>query len=137
MQRTAPLILIVDHDAATLAVCEELLRSAGYATLGCQTAREAQRHIHANRPDLLLVDLHLEWYEAGWDLLCLLRQEQTTAALSVIVCSADRLRLRARHHQLQAWQCQILEKPFSTGQLLTAVQLALALASLRSRAVSE
>lgn len=137
MQRTAPLILIVNHDAATLAVYDELLRSAGFATIGCQTAREAQRHIHANRPDLLLVDLHLEWYEAGWDLLCLLRQEQTTAALSVIVCSADRPRLRARHRQLQAWQCQILEKPFSTGQLLTTVQAALALAPPRSRAVGE
>jgi DNA-binding response OmpR family regulator len=86
---------------------------------------------------LLLEDLHLEWYEAGWDLLCLLRQEQATAALSVIVCSADRPRLRARHRQLQAWQCQILEKPFSTEQLLMAVQAALALAPLRSRAVSE
>jgi PleD family two-component response regulator len=53
MQRTAPLILIVNHDAATLAVYDELLRSAGYATLGCQMASEAQRHIHANRPDLL------------------------------------------------------------------------------------
>ena len=137
MQRTAPLILIVDHDAATLAVCEELLRSAGYATLGCQTAREAQRHIHADRPDLLLEDLHIDWYEAGWDLLCLLRQEQATAALPVIVCSADRPRLRTRHRQLQAWQCQILEKPFSTEQLLTAVQAALALVPLRSRAVGE
>lgn len=127
MQRTAPLILIVDHDAATLAVYDELLRSAGYATLGCQTAGEALRHIHADRPDLLLEDLHLEWYEAGWGLLCLLRQEQATAAIPVIVCSADWPRLRTRHRQLQTWQCQILERPFSTEQLLTAVQAALAL----------
>ena len=137
MQRTAPLILIVDPDAATLAVYDELLRSVGYATLSCQTAIEAQRHIHADRPDLLLEELHLEWYEAGWDLLCLLRQEQATATLPVIVCSADRQRLRARRRQLQAWQCQILEKPFSTEQLLMAVQAALALAPPRSRVVGE
>ncbi len=137
MQRTAPLILIVDHDAATLAVCDELLRSVGYATIGCQTAREAQRRIDTDRPDLLLLDLHLDWYEAGWDLLCLLRQEKATAALPVIMCSADRSRLWARQRQLQSWQCEVLEKPFSTGQLLMAVQAALAGASLRSRTVGE
>jgi CheY-like chemotaxis protein len=137
MQRTTPVILVVDHDAASLAVCDELLRSVGYATIGCQTAREAQRRIDTDRPNLLLVDLHLDWYEAGWDLLCLLRQERATAATPVIVSSADRQRLRVRQRQLQEWQCGILEKPFSTGQLLTAVQAALAMAALRSRAVGE
>ena len=128
MQRTTPLILVVDHDAASLAVYDELLRSVGYATIGCQTAREAQRRIYTDWPDLLLVDLHLDWYEAGWDLLCLLRQEKATTATPVIVYSADRQRLRARQRQLQEWHCGILEKPISTGQLLSAVQAALAVA---------
>ncbi len=60
MPRTVPLILIVDPDAATLAVCEELLQRVGYATVACQAAREAQRHIDMDRPDLLLVELDLE-----------------------------------------------------------------------------
>jgi len=137
MQRTVPLILVVDHDAATLAVCDEVLRSAGYATIGCQTAREAQRHIHTDRPDLVIVDLHLEWYEAGWDLICLLRQVPTTATLPVIVCSTDQQALRTRQRQFRAWQCQILGKPFTVGQLLMAVQAVIALAPLRSRTVGE
>jgi DNA-binding response OmpR family regulator len=137
MQRTVPLILVVDPDAATLAVCDEVLRSAGYAMIGCQTAREAQRHIHEDRPDLVVVDLHLDWYEAGWDLLCLLRQVKATATLPVIVCSADQQVLRTRQRQLLAWQCQILVKPFTVEQLLTAVQAAIALAPLHSRAVGE
>jgi CheY-like chemotaxis protein len=137
MQRTVPLILVADHDAATLAVVEELLHSAGYVMIGCQTARETQRCIATEQPDLLIVDLHLDWYEAGWDLLNLLRQEQATAALAVIVCSADVPRLRLRERQLVAWQCHILARPFSTEQLLTAVQTALAGALPRSRAVGE
>jgi len=137
MQHAVPLILIVDRDAATLAVCDELLRSVGYATIWCQTARGAQRYIHMDRPDLLLMDLHLDWYEAGWDLLCLLRRAPAPAAIPVIMCSADRQLLWARQHQLQAWQCRVLEKPFSAGQLLMAVQAALAIAPLRSRAVEE
>lgn len=137
MQRTVPLILVADHDAATLAVCEELLHSAGYAVIGCQTARETQRSIATEQPDLLIVDLHLDWYEAGWDLLNLLQQEKVATALPVIVCSADVLRLRMRQRQLTAWQCHILARPFSTEQLLTAVQTALAGALLRSRALGE
>jgi CheY-like chemotaxis protein len=81
--------------------------------------------------------LHLDWYEAGWDLLCLLRRAPARAAIPVIVYSADRPLLRARQRQLQAWQCHVLEKPFSTGQLLTAVQAALTMAPLCSRAVEE
>jgi CheY-like chemotaxis protein len=135
MQRTIPLILVANHDAATLAVVEELLHSAGYAMIACQTARETQRRIATEQPDLLIVDLHLDWYEAGWDLLSLLRQEKATAALPVIVCSADVPRLRLRQRQLAAWQCHILARPFSTEQLLTAVQVALADALPRSRAV--
>jgi CheY-like chemotaxis protein len=96
--------------------------------VGCVRFRGDQG---AEQPDLLIVDLHLDWYEAGWDLLNLLRHEPATAALPVIVCSADVPRLRLRERQLVAWQCHILARPFSTEQLLTAVQTALAGALLQ------
>jgi two-component system response regulator GlrR len=135
MPPTMPLILIVDPDAAALAVCEELLQRVGYATLAYQTAREAQRHIDIDRPDLLLVELDLEWYDAGWDLLCWLRQGRATAGIPAILCAADRSRLLARRRQGHAQPCQILDKPFSATQLWTAVDKALSLTPLRSQEV--
>jgi two-component system, NtrC family, response regulator GlrR len=135
MPPTTPLILIVDLDAAALAVCEELLQRVGYATLAYQTAREAQRHIDMDRPDLLLVELDLEWYDAGWDLLCWLRQGRATAGIPAILCATDRSRLLARQRQQYAEPCQILDKPFSASELWTAVATALALAPLRSQTV--
>jgi two-component system, OmpR family, alkaline phosphatase synthesis response regulator PhoP len=131
MECLAPLIVMVDRDAATLAVCDELLRSVGYATRGYQTAREAQRVLPAERPNMILMDLDLEWHDAGWDLLWLLRREKATAAMPVLIWSVDRPRLRARQRHQQTGPCHFLEKPFSTGQLLTAVQCALALVSRR------
>ncbi len=95
-------------------MCDAVLQSAGYVTIRCQTARDAQRHLDTDRPDFLLVDLDLDWYDAGWDLLCLLQQ--------------------ARHRQLWAWPCGILARPFTREQLLTAVQAALTLAPLQRRA---
>ena len=117
MPGTAPLILIVDPDAANLAVCEELLQRVGYATVACQAAREAQRHIDMDRPDLLLVELDLEWYDAGWDLMCWVWQVPATATIPAILCSADRSRLQAWKSHQQAGPCQILAKPFGAAVL--------------------
>src|SRR4051812_3806686 len=105
MQCIAPLIVIIDRDAATLAMCDDALRSAGYATIGYQKAMKAQRCLPTDWPSLLLLDLDLEWYDAGWDLLRLLRRERATAALPVIIWSADRGRLRARQHHQQPGLC--------------------------------
>lgn len=137
MLRTTALIMLLDRDAATLALAEELLREVGYATVAYQTAREAHRSLPIERPDLLILELDLEWYDAGWDLLSLLRQEQASAALPVIIWTADRGPLRGRQRHLRAWHCRVLDKPFSTEQLLRAIQRALAARPLQSRAVEE
>jgi CheY-like chemotaxis protein len=140
MLRT-PLIMLLDRDAATLALAEELLRHVGYGTVAYQTAREAHRAIPIEHPDLLILELDLEWYDAGWDLLCLLHKQHTSAALPAIIWSAERGRLRRRLHrrqcQLRAWNCQFLNKPFRRGQLLRAVEQALDERPLRSRAAGE
>ena len=141
MLLTAPVIMLVDHDAATLALAEELLRHVGYATVAYQSAREAYRCLPIERPDLLILDLDLEWYDAGWDLLLLLWQEQRSAAVPVIIWSGERARLgrrlHRRHCRLRAWNCQFVDKPFRRGQLLKAVQRALSGRPPRSRAVGE
>jgi len=54
MRRTPPLILVVAQAAASRAVCDHVLWSAGYATIGRQTARAAQRHIAMDQPDVVL-----------------------------------------------------------------------------------
>src|SRR4051794_23858960 len=78
------LIMLLDRDAATLALAEELLRHVGYGTVAYQSAREAHRAIPIECPDLLILELDLEWYDAGWDLLCLVRKQHTSAALPAI-----------------------------------------------------
>jgi CheY-like chemotaxis protein len=137
MQPMSPLILIADPDAATLAIYDEILRHAGYRTIECQTARAAQQYLHSAVADVLVLDLHLDWDEAGWDLLCLVRQNAATAALPVIVCTTDHVLLRQRARQLAAWQCQTLAKPVALSQLLLAVQAALGVELPRQRAVGE
>lgn len=137
MSRTAPLILLTAMKAATLAVWEELLIHVGYATIACQTAHTAQQWIDANLPDLLLTERDLEWYEAGWDLLYIVRQHPGIGVLPVVLHTTDRHWLHMHQQQLQAWECQILIHPFSAAELWTVVATALTPASLHSRAVGE
>lgn len=134
MPHAPPLILVADPNAATLAIFEEFLHRDGYATITCQTARTAYRLIELERPSLLLVNIDLDWYGAGLDLLALLRQERATAALPVIIGTANVPEPRIYRWQLAAWNCFILAQAFNEEALLTIVQAALD-SGLRSRVV--
>jgi DNA-binding response OmpR family regulator len=134
MRFSTPRILLADPDAATLAVFEELLHHDGYATLACQTARLAHRLIEAEHPDLLIVNIDLDWHGAGFDVIVLLRQERRTAALPIIVCADDQPELRMYRRQLAACNCFILVQPVDEAALLMTIQAALE-SRLQSRAV--
>jgi CheY-like chemotaxis protein len=131
MDRTAPLIYVVEDDPQIRAVFEELLRDAGYRVLGCPTAQEAQDFISLERPDLVLLDNHLEHYAAGWALLIRLREDAATATLPVILVSADVQFLRTRDADLMAKRCFAIEKPFDVDDVLTTVYAALGVAAIQ------
>ena len=134
MRFSAPRILLADPDAATLAVFEELLHREGYATLACQTARMAHRLIETERPNLLIVNIDLDWYGAGFDLITLLRQERATAALPIIICTDNLQGLQKYRRQLAACNCFVLKEPVAEAALLLTLQAALD-SGLQSRAV--
>jgi CheY-like chemotaxis protein len=81
MDRTTPLICVVEDDREIRIVLDELLSDVGYRVCGCSTAREAQERISVKRPDLLLLDNHLEQYAAGWNLLIALRTNDATPTM--------------------------------------------------------
>jgi DNA-binding NtrC family response regulator len=118
-------ILLADPDAATLATLEEFLYREGYATITAQTARGAYQLIETEHPSLLLVSIDLDWYEAGLDLVALIRREAATSALPVILCTGDLLGLHMHQSELAAWNCHILETPFTEEALVTTLQAAL------------
>src|SRR5262245_57320105 len=129
MDRTTPLIYVVEDTAEIRAIFMELLNDAGYRVLGFATAHEAQQLISSERPDLVLVDNHLELYAAGWGFLTMLRTNPATATLPVILISADVQFLRLWSTELHAQGCYVIEKPFDLEDVLTTVYAALGVAS--------
>jgi CheY-like chemotaxis protein len=125
MSQIAPLICVVEDDREIRFVLEELLMDVGYRVCGCSTAREARERISVKRPDLLVLDNHLEQYAAGWNLLTVLRTNEATATIPIILVSADVQFLRLHSEELHAQRCLAIEKPFDLDDMLTTVYAAL------------
>jgi DNA-binding response OmpR family regulator len=76
-------ILLVDDDAASAAVLEDVLRATGYQVVVVGTGADAKRLLIELRPDLVILDIMLP--DADGLVLCsALRQ---LSAVPIIVCS--------------------------------------------------
>jgi CheY-like chemotaxis protein len=121
-----PLIAIVDDDMPFLELMDDLLRDAGFRTIGCATTSDALATVARARPDLVILDLWMETRDAGWQLLDRLRRDPGTAAVPVLICSADHEGLSEHAERLSADGYTALAKPFDLEDLLAAVSTLLA-----------
>lgn len=121
-RRREPLIAVVDDDTAFLRMMNVLLLQEGYQTLLWLHGTGAYEMIRREQPDLVILDLRMDNPQAGWQTLERLRQDPRTAAIPVIVCSADTAFLRDQRERLRGHRCQPLEKPFDLEDLLATVQ---------------
>jgi CheY-like chemotaxis protein len=84
--RRALRILVVDDDPVVLEALEELLRREGHDVLRAQDGEAALRQAEAERPDIILLDLHLPGL-SGFEVVNRLRQVSGLEALPVIAFS--------------------------------------------------
>jgi DNA-binding response OmpR family regulator len=115
-------IIVIEDDPTLLSLLRDALTDEGYAVLLWAQAVGAYEFIRDRQPALVILDLRLERPESGWELLTLLRMSPHTAALPILVCSADSATLQARADELQALQVAVLAKPFTIDALLTVIQ---------------
>jgi DNA-binding response OmpR family regulator len=118
-------IAVVDDDPVFIEFMRDALTEEGYRVVWCLSAAETPALLQRTRPDLLIIDLHLEHQEVGWDLIELLRGVKATRRLPILVCSVDRVFLEANAERLQAQRCVALEKPFALEALLTLLDATL------------
>jgi CheY-like chemotaxis protein len=118
-------IAVVDNDPIYIEFMHDALTEEGYHVVWCFTAAEVLALVQQTRPDLLMISIHIEYMEAGWDLIRLLRGAEATQHLSLIVCSGDRAFLSAHAQNLQAHRCLVLEKPFRLEVLLSLLHTAI------------
>jgi CheY-like chemotaxis protein len=125
MTATPPLVLIADDDPVITMMLAEMLEDEGYATHCCNDTASARESIVAERPDLVLIDLHLDRVNAGHALIEWMRQSPATRAIPVIIATGDTRWLADQGDALRAAGCATLAKPFLLSDLLAHVSAAL------------
>jgi PAS domain S-box-containing protein len=80
----APLVLVIEDDAADRSNIELALTGAGYAVLNVATGREARAQCEAHTFEAITLDLMLP-DEDGWDVLAAIRRGRNAATPVVVI----------------------------------------------------
>ena len=118
-----------DHDAFTHAI-KARLDAEGYAVHTCSDAYQALAIARKEHPDLLILDVHMP-AGSGFSVLDRLRMVPEIANTPVIIITGDysmENMLEAERHGIEL----VLQKPFSTQDLLAYVRAALSNAELHA-----
>lgn len=120
--KKSPLVLLADSNLSERDLLQSNLQRAGYRTMIAATESEILQAVHAQQPDLLVLDLNSSAINAA-EVLRVVRSEESGDHLPVIFiegvanaqASYDRAALEALTNS------QFLTKPFSAEELATLI----------------
>jgi two-component system, OmpR family, KDP operon response regulator KdpE len=113
-------VLVVDDEEAILRFLKPALEANGYEMASAGTVAEATKHIAANSPDIVLLDLGLPDGD-GKDVI---RRAREWSDVPIIVLSA-RERETEKIESLDLGADDYVNKPFNVGELLARMRTAL------------
>ena len=113
-------VLVVDDEPNLLATIAPLLRAQGYEVGSAMTGHGAIEAIERDKPDLLVLDLGLPDID-GVEVCVRIRQSSSLPILVLSARGAENDKIRA----LDAGADDYVTKPFSAGELLARVRVAL------------
>ena len=113
-------ILIVDDDTANLRMASRIL-SAEKARVSClKSGEDALKFLQENRPDLILLDIHMPGMD-GFETIAAIKGQKATADIPVIFLTADD-DSSAETKGLQMGAMDFIKKPFVPEVLLLRVR---------------
>ncbi len=129
-------ILVVDDDAANLTMASSILSSAGMRASCIKSGAAAVKFLQANRPDLILLDIHMPGMD-GFETLAAIKQPgRGSADIPVIFLTADD-DSETETRGLRAGAMDFIRKPFVPEVLLLRVGNAIELTRLQADLESE
>jgi two-component system, OmpR family, phosphate regulon response regulator PhoB len=117
-------VLVVDDDREILEMTALLLRGAGHEVTLAASGEEALYLVQESPPDLVLLDINMPGFD-GWEVLRVLKEDDRTASLPVVMFSVN-FEVREKLHALQQGASDYITKPFDTNALLRRVSDVLA-----------
>jgi len=117
---TPPLVLLIEDEAPMRKFLKAFLSSAGYRIDEAGSGEQALSQAAQNPPDVVILDLGLPDMD-GQEVLAKLREWLTAPILILSVRNQDAQKIAALDHGADDY----LQKPFSTGELLARIRVAL------------
>jgi len=112
-------VLLVDDDADIREMTTLLLRSSGFESEAVPAGPEGLERVRSWSPDVVLLDINMPGM-SGWEVLRLLKEDDETAAVPVIMFSVN-FEIREKLHALQQGAVDYVTKPFDTEALVRRV----------------
>ena len=117
----APLIAVIDDDLPFRQMLDEVLTDEGYRTFLWPSGKDVHLMIQQVNPDLIILDMWLEYARAGEQVLGLLELDPRTRQIPVIICSGNMPLLQSRNQEFRQKGYRLLEKPFDMDDLLAQI----------------
>jgi len=121
-------ILIIDDDPDFVRTTGIVLRSAGYEVLEAFSGKEGLEKSRLDKPDLYIIDLMMETYNEGSDIIEALNEdEESKEKPRIMITSVDIKGLWDSYSQDEYLSCNfLLQKPVPPNDLIKYVENALA-----------
>lgn len=116
-------ILVVDDEADVLELLRLVLGKNGYQVLTGASAKDGLARAQSALPDLILLDIMMQDMD-GWEALKLLKLDERTAAIPVVIVSA-RSEPRDKIRGLQEGAIDYVSKPFVVREILDKIERSL------------
>ena len=109
--------MLAEDDLTMVTLLKTLLGMEGYQVVALSIDDDVVEAVRKDRPDILLLDVHLP-HANGLDVLDQLRNDDETRDLKVVMTSGLNLELECKHHGAD----DFLLKPYMPDALLTILE---------------
>jgi DNA-binding response OmpR family regulator len=103
----------------------EVLAEEGYEVIELDGQEGVFSQLKTQRPDLVMLDLHLGARGSGWELLDVIRAEPTLRHTPVIIVTAGPEELARHAGEIKRMGYKTLEKPFDLDEMSATIRLLL------------
>ncbi len=118
-------IMVINNSDDILAMFQKILTAEDQQVFPQLFLNSDLRGVRKIKPDLIILDYYVGREGVGWEFLQLLKMEDTTAVIPVLICTTAVKLVHEIAGYLATKQVSILRKPFESGDLIRAVQAAL------------
>jgi len=116
------IIAVVDDDADISSMVDDLLTDEGYQVICYGDSASLLNGLADTPPKLLILDLHLEQYTSGWEILTEIRHRAIHDLVPIIVTTTDDEFGPDQQEHLRSLNATVFYKPFDLEPLLTTIR---------------